>query len=176
LSIPLVIGVSAGLSICGLTIIFMPTSLIQQAQAQFSKAVQSSSPPSSTSGGDNFGTSIGPLQPSSNVPRREVFTLLDKDNALRNEGDHTGAIQYYDKVLAIDPNNKDVLHEKSNALAWLGHGVFDKENYSQAIQYYDKALALPDIVYGNTTSHKVVLYDKDVILSHLNRVNNSTKW
>ena len=40
-----------------------------------------------------------------------------------------------DKALAIDPNYKEALNNKGNALSSQG-------NYTQAITYYDKALAI----------------------------------
>src|SRR5215467_2126576 len=58
-------------------------------------------------------------------------TLIKKGNTLFYQGNYTQAIQYYDKALAIDPNNKVALANKGNALVQLG-------NYTQSIQYYDK--------------------------------------
>lgn len=45
------------------------------------------------------------------------------------------AIQYYDKALAIQPNNAGALNSKATAIYHLG-------NYTGAIQYVDKALAI----------------------------------
>jgi tetratricopeptide (TPR) repeat protein len=54
---------------------------------------------------------------------------------------HTGAIAYYDKVLAIDPNYDLALFSKGVALDSLG-------NHTGAIKYYDKAFAInPNISY-----------------------------
>ena len=50
-------------------------------------------------------------------------------------GNYTQALQYVDKALAIDPNFKDALNGKGDALNNLG-------NYTQAIQYADKALGI----------------------------------
>jgi tetratricopeptide (TPR) repeat protein len=55
--------------------------------------------------------------------------------ALDSLGNHTHAIQYYDRSLAINPNDADALSNKGSALDDLG-------NHTQAIQYYDKALAI----------------------------------
>ena len=52
-------------------------------------------------------------------------------------GNHTQAIQYYDKALAIDPNYKYALNNEGNALNSLG-------NYTQVIKYFDKALAIDE--------------------------------
>ena len=50
-------------------------------------------------------------------------------------GNHTGAIAYYDKVLAVDPENVFALYDKGLVLNALG-------NHTGAIQYYDKAFAV----------------------------------
>ena len=66
--------------------------------------------------------------------------------ALDNLGNYSEAIQYYDKVLAINPKYTNALYNKGVALDNLG-------NYSEAIQYYDKVLAI------NATDTDA-LYDK----------------
>jgi tetratricopeptide (TPR) repeat protein len=48
---------------------------------------------------------------------------------------YTGAIEYYDKALAINPKYEDALNNKGNALDNLG-------NHTGAILYYNKALAI----------------------------------
>jgi tetratricopeptide (TPR) repeat protein len=45
---------------------------------------------------------------------------LNKKNALLNLGKYAEAIIYYDKALAIDPNDKDALTAKDNALSKMG--------------------------------------------------------
>ncbi|MDQ6724371.1 MAG: tetratricopeptide repeat protein, partial [Thermoproteota archaeon] len=61
-------------------------------------------------------------------------------------GNHTEALKYYDKDLAINPNDTKVLNNKGVALNSLG-------NYTGAIKYYDKALAInPNDV--NTLNNK----------------------
>ena len=65
----------------------------------------------------------------------EVNALVDKGASLDGLGNHTGAIAYYDKVLAIDPKYVFALTSKGIALDNLG-------NYTGAIAYYDKALAI----------------------------------
>jgi tetratricopeptide (TPR) repeat protein len=82
----------------------------------------------------------------------EVSALVNKGDVLYDQGNNTQAIQYYDKALAIDPNNKDALNEKGNALSGQG-------NYTQAIPYYDKALAIDP-------NDKVILTDKADALFH----------
>jgi len=65
----------------------------------------------------------------------EVNALVDKGAFLNDLGNHTGAIQYYDKALAVDPKYVNALDNKGVALDGLA-------NYTEAIQYYDKALAV----------------------------------
>jgi len=72
----------------------------------------------------------------------EVSTLVNKGDAISDQGSYTQAIQYYDKALGIDPNNKDALNGKGNALSGQGDALHYQGNYMQAIQYYDKALAI----------------------------------
>lgn len=55
-----------------------------------------------------------------------VTTLIDKGNALFNQGNYAQAIQYYDKALSIDANDKVALNGKGASLNSLG-------SYSQAI-------------------------------------------
>jgi hypothetical protein len=50
-------------------------------------------------------------------------------------GHYDEAIQWYDKVLNIDPTNISALNNKGVALYNLGH-------YDEAIQWYDKVLAI----------------------------------
>jgi tetratricopeptide (TPR) repeat protein len=65
----------------------------------------------------------------------DVSALVNKGDALYKQGNYTQAIQYYDKVLAIDPKDGEALNGIGDALRGQG-------NYTQAIQYYDKALAV----------------------------------
>jgi len=53
----------------------------------------------------------------------EINALIEVGNVLDNLGNHTGAIQYYDKVLAIDPKDVSALNNKGNALAKLVEGA-----------------------------------------------------
>src|SRR5690349_2106407 len=75
-----------------------------------------------------------------------IRALVDKGNALLDQGNYTQAIQYFEKALAIDPNDKVALANKGSALSSLG-------NYTQAIQYYDKSLAIDP-------NYDVALYNK----------------
>ena len=57
----------------------------------------------------------------------EVNVLIEKGVALDNLGNYTGAIQYYDKALAIDPKDVNALDNKGVSLGSL-------RNYTGAIQ------------------------------------------
>jgi tetratricopeptide (TPR) repeat protein len=50
-------------------------------------------------------------------------------------GEYNESIVYFDKALAIDPDNTSALNNKGLALAKLGE-------YNESIAYFDKALAI----------------------------------
>ena len=50
-----------------------------------------------------------------------LIALNNKGLALDGLGNHTGAIEYYDKALAIDPKNVLALNYKGLALSELGN-------------------------------------------------------
>ena len=116
--------------------------------------------------------------------KAEPYVFTSKAEALIYQGDYSGAIQYVDKALAIDPNYKDALDAKGDALNNLGNytqaiqyadkalgidpndkyalsnkgdALYSQGNYTQAIQYYDKALAI-DPKYKNALTGKGVLF------------------
>ena len=62
---------------------------------------------------------------------QEVNALVDKGISPGALGNYTGAIAYYDKVLAVDPKAVDALNGKGLALDSLG-------NHTGAIAYFDK--------------------------------------
>ncbi len=64
-----------------------------------------------------------------------ILALVHMGSTLSNQGNYTRAMPYFDKVLEIDPNNKDALYGKGDALIILG-------NYTQALDYLNKALAI----------------------------------
>jgi tetratricopeptide (TPR) repeat protein len=99
----------------------------------------------------------------------KTYALDNKGYDLNALGNHSGAILYYDKALALDPHDVDALNNKGLALGLLGNHTgaieyFDKvldidphdvsaltgkgvslngvRNYSDAIEYFDKALAV----------------------------------
>jgi tetratricopeptide (TPR) repeat protein len=61
--------------------------------------------------------------------------ILNKANVLQDLQKYDEALQYYDKVLAIDPKDIDALYDKASVLE-------DLERYDEALQYYDKVLAI----------------------------------
>jgi tetratricopeptide (TPR) repeat protein len=98
-----------------------------------------------------------------------VETLLNKGIGLQSLGKYQEAIGYYDRALAVEPNNLIALNKKGQALVGLGRyqeaiSSFDKalsiepnyvdalfrkgavlsvlEKYQEAISYYDKALSI----------------------------------
>jgi tetratricopeptide (TPR) repeat protein len=67
---------------------------------------------------------------------------ISKGYDLLDSGRYQEAIPYFDRALAIDPNNTDALNGKGYALYGLGR-------YQEAISFFDKALAIdPDYVYA----------------------------
>ena len=61
--------------------------------------------------------------------------LTGKGYALDNSGNYSGAVEYFDHVLDIEPNNVDALTGKGYALDSLG-------NSTGAIEYFDRALEI----------------------------------
>jgi tetratricopeptide (TPR) repeat protein len=61
--------------------------------------------------------------------------LIIKGDSLFNQGKYEEAITYFDKVLALDPNDRDMLYYKGISLEGLG-------KHEEAITYFDKVLAL----------------------------------
>ncbi|MGA9152365.1 MAG: tetratricopeptide repeat protein [Candidatus Nitrosopolaris sp.] len=105
------------------------------------------------------------VKAENNVVSGNSSLLVKEGIALDESGNYTGAIEYYDKALAIDPHNVNALRNKGLALDNSG-------NYTGAVQYYDKALAIdPHYVkalngkgnafyqLGNYTA-AIVYYDK----------------
>ena len=57
---------------------------------------------------------------TTNISSSDVSALVKNGDALNNLGNYTEAIQYYEKALAIDPNNKIALNGKGDALSHIG--------------------------------------------------------
>ncbi|WP_458719700.1 tetratricopeptide repeat protein [Candidatus Nitrosocosmicus sp. R] len=62
-----------------------------------------------------------------------VDALAGKGYALDNSGNYSGAVEYFDHALDIEPNNVD-------ALAGKGYALDNSGNYSGAVEYFDHAL------------------------------------
>jgi tetratricopeptide (TPR) repeat protein len=86
--------------------------------------------PSSTS-------SSSSTAPTTNTTQSQITLLNNKGMSLYNLGRFNESIAYFDKALAIDPNNVTTLDNKG--LALLSVSI---KNYTQAITYFDKALAI----------------------------------
>ena len=78
--------------------------------------------------------------------------LTDKGVSLGNLGNHAGAIEYYEKALAINPKYVRALYNKGYDLAASG-------NHTGAIEYYDKALAI-DPQYVDALNNKGVAFGR----------------
>jgi len=80
----------------------------------------------STSTLDN-GTNVG-IHPNT----ESIDNLLTSGDNEYDLGNYTGAIEYYDKVLGIDPNDVDALDNKEVALDNLGQSTDDSDNDSSS--------------------------------------------
>ena len=77
----------------------------------------------------------------------------NKTNNFFKQLKYAEAIQYYDKALAIEPNDVDVLNNKGLAL-------YNQQKYDESIQYYDKVLAIdPTNIYA-LNSKGLALYNQ----------------
>ena len=61
--------------------------------------------------------------------------LYNKGLALIHLGNYTGAIEYFDRALAVDHNDKDALYYKGETLLALG-------NYTGAMLHFDRVLTI----------------------------------
>ena len=114
----------------------------------------------------------------------DVSAFVDKANSLYTQGNYTQAIQLFDKALALDPNFRQALNGKGDALYSLTN---DTQGYENAIQYYDKALAIdPKDSYalngkGNALSGQgnntqaITYYDKALAIDPNDKVTLSNR-
>jgi tetratricopeptide (TPR) repeat protein len=107
---------------------------------------------------DNFNWFSDSLGQNSSI---DISALVKKGNDLVKLGSYNGAIVFYDKALAIDPNNVDALYNKGNVLVKLGDSI-------GAIASYDKALAIDP-------NNKKVLHNKGLLLFKLGNYTNLIK-
>ncbi len=85
--------------------------------------------------------------------RQYITALNNKGQALEKLGNDTGAILYYKKALARQPNDTNTLDNIGMALTKLG-------NYTGAIDFYNRALAI-------NPNDEAALYNKGDAFDHL---------
>src|SRR5215213_9380027 len=87
-----------------------------------------------------------------NASLADISILNDKAKSLANLGNYTEAIQYYDKILSMDPDNTEALHGKGLSLSTLG-------NHTEGIKYYDKILSMDPNNVDALTGMGVIMYN-----------------
>jgi len=80
---------------------------------------------------------------------------LQQANELKYRNDYANAIEIYDQVLEIDPQNARAFHSKGNAMDLLGR-------YEEAISCYESALTCDP-------NNAETLYNKGVTLCKIGR-------
>jgi tetratricopeptide (TPR) repeat protein len=88
--------------------------------------------------------------------------LYNKGSSLNDLGQYNESNGYYDKILALDPNNVDALNNKGLILNDLG-------KYNKSIGYYNNALAIDP-------NHFWALNNKGLALYNLGRYNESIEY
>lgn len=89
-------------------------------------------------------------QDDSNTTVSNIDILFEKADTLYNQQKYEEAIQYYDKILAINSSDIDALNSKGVALS-------DIQKYNEAIENFDKILAI--------TSSDVAINNKAQVLA-----------
>src|SRR6478735_4402600 len=128
-------------SLIGQIIILLFTSTL----LSFSFSFSYSSQHSATAASDFIEFTITGKGSISNISST-IESLIIKNNELFNKFKYQDAISYYNKTLAITPNNIDALVGSANSL-------FRLNRYEKSINYYNKAL---NIKPANVT----ILYSK----------------
>ena len=90
---------------------------------------------------------------TSENPSLDTSILIGEGENLINNGNYTGAIQYLDRALEIDPNYESALFNKGVALVNL-------RDYTGALSYLDRALEI-------NPSNKYTLNSKGISLRNL---------
>ena len=105
----------------------------------------------------NDNTTYGQVQTeeTAKVVQNDVKEFISRDNSPYDQRNYTGAIEYYDKALAIDANNTIILRN-------IGLSLANLERYSEAIEYYDRVLAIDP-------NHVIALNNKGNTLNELGR-------
>jgi len=91
-----------------------------------------------------------------------VYDVIKKGKVIQSLGYAIAPIKYYDKALAIQPDNTAALINKGVVLYNLG-------NYTEAIKYYDKALAIQPN-YVNALNNKGNAIAKTIEMDNTNPV------
>ena len=100
--------------------------------------------------------------PSSIINSTEVETLYNTANNFYDNQKYDEALQYFDKVLDIDPSNVNALNNKGLALDHL-------QRYDEALQYFDKALTIDPSSFS-------ALNNKGTALDHLQRYDEALQY
>ncbi len=80
------------------------------------------------------------------------LTGLDTITNYSNQSNHTEAMEFYDRALALDPYDTDVLTNK-------GLLFYDMGNYTEAINYYDQVLAIdPNNTFASDNKQALLDY------------------
>jgi tetratricopeptide (TPR) repeat protein len=95
-------------------------------------------------------------------PGKDFLTQYYKGFAYLNAGNYTEAIPYFNRALAINPNNSLTLNNKGAALYALGM-------YNESIAYFNKALSV-------NPYYTTALYNKGAALSKLGMYNESIAY
>jgi tetratricopeptide (TPR) repeat protein len=105
----------------------------------------------------NYNTIYGQVQTeeTAKVVENDVKESIIRVNSLHDVRNLTGAIEYYDKVLAVNANDTDTLNAKGLTLSQL-------RKYAEAIPFYDKILDMdPNDAYA--------FYIKDLTINQLGK-------
>ena len=91
----------------------------------------------------------------SEAQKNSIYQFFENGKSLYEQGNYEEAIKWFDKALAIDPNQVDALNNKGFALDSLGQ-------HDEAIKWFHKALAIDPNDYG-------ALNGKDAALAQLGK-------
>ena len=105
-------------------------------------------------------TTLADAQNATNTNSTEIDTFLETAKNSYNQQKYDEAIQNYDKVLQIEPNNTAALVNKGLASS-------DLNRYDEAIQYYDKALHIEPndtdaLINKGTALYDLERYDESI--------------
>ncbi len=96
-----------------------------------------------------------------NITNPYVEIILHQANEMKHRGDLTKALEIYDQVLLIDPQNARACHSKGNVMDMLGR-------YKEAVACYEMALEIDPL-------HAEAWYNKGVTLSKMGCDNDGVE-